>query len=59
MLPSEVEVKKVEIPDAETKVGPISGLKRGKVKNRFATPKKAKLVTPSANLWESLNETTR
>lgn len=59
MLPSEVEVKKVEIPDTETKVDPISGLKRGKVKNRFATPKKAKLVTPSANLWESLNETTR
>lgn len=57
MLPAEVEVKKVEIPDAETTVNKNLGLKMGKVKNRFAKPaKKGPIVTPSANNWESISD---
>lgn len=57
MLPAKVEVKKVEIPDAETTVNKNLGLKMGKVKNRFAKPaKKGPIVTPSANNWESISD---
>lgn len=60
MLPAEVEVKKVEIPDAETTVNKNLGLKMGKVKNRFAKPaKKGPIVTPSANNWESISDEVR
>lgn len=60
MLPAEVEVKKVEIPDAETTVNKNLGLKMGKVKNRFAKPaKKGPIITPSANNWESISDEVR
>lgn len=60
MLPAEVEVKKVEIPDAKTTVNKNLGLKMGKVKNRFAKPaKKGPIVTPSANNWESISDEVR
>lgn len=60
MLPAEVEVKKVEIPDAETTVNKNLGLKMGKVKNRFVKPaKKGPIVTPSANNWESISDEVR
>ena len=60
MLPAEVEVKKVEIPDAGTTVNRNLGLKMGKVKNRFAKPaKKGPIVTPSANNWESISDEAR
>lgn len=60
MLPAKVEVKKVEIPDAETTVNKNLGLKMGKVKNRFAKPaKRGPIVTPSANNWESISDEVR
>ena len=60
MLPAEVEVKKVEIPDAGTTVNKNLGLRMGKVKNRFAKPaKKGPIVTPSANNWESISDEAR
>ena len=60
MLPAEVVVEKVEIPEPKSTVNKNLGLKMGKVKNRFAKPtKKVQLVTPSSNNWESISDEVR
>lgn len=60
MLPAEVTVEKVEVPEPESTINKNLGLKMGKVKNRFAKPvKKGPLVTPSSNNWESISDEVR
>lgn len=60
MLPAEVTVEKVEVPEPESTINKNLGLKIGKVKNRFAKPvKKGPLVTPSSNNWESISDEVR
>lgn len=60
MLPVEVTVEKVEVPEPESTINKNLGLKMGKVKNRFAKPvKKGPLVTPSSNNWESISDEVR
>lgn len=60
MLPAEVTVEKVEVPEPESTINKNLGLKMGKVKNRFAKPvKKGPLITPSSNNWESISDEVR
>lgn len=59
-LPEDAKPKTIVMPEVESKVDVKSGLKMGKVKNRFSkVSSKSNVVIPSSNNWDLLSQETR